>query len=91
MKHKKLKSLPKFKNEDEERKFWETHSSIEYLDWSKAKFGMFLDARPTTQTISIRFPKITLFKLKQIANKLDVPYQALIKQYVDAGLNSKNK
>lgn len=84
---KKFKPLPKFKNEEEEREFWDKHDSTEYLDWSKAESGLFLDVKPTTQTISIRFPKITLAKLKHKANKLDVPYQALIKQYVDAGLN----
>ena len=83
---KKLKKLPKFKNEDEEREFWFTHDSTEYLDWSKAKRGIFFDVKPSTRTISIRFPNITLAKLKQKANFMDVPYQALIKQYVEMGL-----
>lgn len=34
---KKLKKIPKFKNEQEEAEFWRTHDSTEYLDWSKAK------------------------------------------------------
>jgi hypothetical protein len=34
---KKLKKLPKFKSEEEEREFWSTHDSTEYLDWTKAK------------------------------------------------------
>ncbi len=38
---KKLKTLPKFKNEDEERDFWDTHDSTEYIDWSKAKHVSF--------------------------------------------------
>jgi len=32
----KLKIIPKFKNENEERKFWSTHDSTNYIDWSKA-------------------------------------------------------
>ncbi len=32
-----FKLIPKFKNEDEERKFWATHDSTDYIDWSKAK------------------------------------------------------
>jgi len=86
MKQKKLKKIPKFKNEDEEREFWDTHDSTEYVDWSKAKWGTFFDVKPSTKTISIRFPNITLAKLKQKANRMDVPYQSLIKQYVDMGL-----
>ena len=32
---KKLKKLPKFKNEDEEREFWATHSFLDYYDIKK--------------------------------------------------------
>ena len=32
-----LKPIPKFKNEDEEREFWATHDSTEYIDWKNAK------------------------------------------------------
>ncbi len=31
------KQIPKFKNEDEERAFWDTHDSTEYVDWTKGK------------------------------------------------------
>ena len=31
------KRLPKFKSEAEERRFWATHDSTEYLDWSKVE------------------------------------------------------
>ena len=30
-------SLPEFKSEDEERKFWAEHDSSEFVDWSKAR------------------------------------------------------
>ena len=84
--NKSIKKLPKFKNEGEERKFWDSHSSMDYIDWSKAKKGIFFNVRPTTRTISIRMPAITLAQLKIRANRMDVPYQSLIKQYVEAAL-----
>lgn len=31
------KKIPKFKAEDEERAFWATHDSTEYVDWKKAR------------------------------------------------------
>ena len=34
---KKLKPIPRFRSEAEERKFWETHDTTDYLDWSKAQ------------------------------------------------------
>ena len=34
---KKPKPVPTFKTEAEERKFWETHDSTDYVGWSKAE------------------------------------------------------
>ncbi len=86
MKKKIFKKIPKFKNEEEEREFWYNHDSTDYVDWSKAKWGVFFDVKPTTRAISIRMPEITLSKLRNRANRMDVPYQSLIKQYVEMGL-----
>ncbi len=33
---KKLKPIPTFANEEEERRFWETHDSFDYVDWDNA-------------------------------------------------------
>lgn len=79
---KKLKSIPKFKNEDEERDFWATHDSTDYIDWSKAERVIFPNLKFSTQTISLRLPEHLLARIKQLANKRDVPYQSLIKMYL---------
>ncbi|GAB4219481.1 MAG: BrnA antitoxin family protein [Candidatus Microgenomates bacterium] len=79
---KKLKKIPKFKNEDEERKFWLTHDSTDYINWDKAKIYNFLNLRPSTATISLRLPKWLLEEIKIEANKRDVPYQSLIKIFL---------
>ena len=39
---KNLKPIPKLKDEKEWARFWMTHDSTEYLDWSKAKKLFFL-------------------------------------------------
>ncbi len=75
----KLKSMPKFKTEDEEREFWSTQDSTEYINYSKAKRTLFPNLKPTTKTISIRLPESLIEKLKVLANKRDVPYQSLLK------------
>ena len=75
----KLKSIPKFRSEKEERKFWETHDSTEYLDWSTAVHARFPNLKSSTQAISIRLPISLLARIKVEANKRDVPYQSLIK------------
>lgn len=76
---KKLKKIPKFKNEDEERKFWAKEDSTDYIDWGKSKKSTFQNLKPSTKTISLRLPESMLDELKLIANKRDVPYQSLIK------------
>lgn len=79
---KKLKKIPKFKNEDEEAEFWNTHDSTAYVDWSKAKRGIFPNLKPSSRSISIRLPEYIINQIKIQANKLDIPYQSLIKQYI---------
>lgn len=81
---KKLKLIPRFKNEDEEDEFWATHDSTEYIDWSKAIVNpSFPNLKLSTKTITIRVPQSLLDNLKMIANKKDVPYQSLVKVYLD--------
>jgi predicted DNA binding CopG/RHH family protein len=79
---KKLKSIPKFRNEDEEREFWAREDSADYLDWSRAERVVFPNLRPSTRTISLRLPESLLADLKVLANRLDVPYQSLMKVYL---------
>ena len=79
---KNLKKIPKFKSEKEEQKFWLTHDSTEYLDWSKAKRVVFRNLKPTSKSISLRLPVHMLDEIKLLANKKDVPYQSLMKVYL---------
>jgi len=79
---KKLKPIPTFRNEDEERDFWATADSSEYFDWSKAEPVIFPNLKPSTQSISLRLPKYLLARIKQLANSKDVPYQSLMKIFL---------
>jgi predicted DNA binding CopG/RHH family protein len=79
---KKLKTIPKFQNEADERRFWETHDSTDYVDWSKAKRMRFPNLKPSTTSISLRLPVALLDRIKIAANKRDVPYQSLIKTWL---------
>ena len=74
-----LKPIPAFTDEAAERRFWETHDSTEYLDWSKAQTVRFPNLKPTSTAISLRLPLPLLERIKIVANKQDVPYQSLIK------------
>ena len=77
-----LKKLPNFASEADERKFWESHDSSDYVDWKKAKRARFSNLKPSTKAISLRLPESLLEQIKIAANKRDVPYQSLIKVWL---------
>lgn len=85
---KQLKPIPKFANEAEERIFWENNDSSEYMDWSKARPVILPNLKPTTKTISLRLPQHLLDSIKSAANARDVPYQSLIKVWLQEKLHS---
>lgn len=80
---KKIKKLPEFKNEDEERKFWAIHELSDVFDVSKGVDVVFPNLKLSTKTITIRVSESLLSDLKSIANKKDVPYQSLVKVYLN--------
>ena len=87
--NKKLKKIPKFKNEDEERDFWDSHDSTDYFDWSKARHVIFPNLKLTKRPISLRITDSLLAKVKMLANKRDMPYQTLMKQYIYKGVEEE--
>jgi predicted DNA binding CopG/RHH family protein len=76
------KPIPEFKNEDEEREFWSERDSADYFDWKKAERVLFPNLKPSTRSISLRIPETLLVSLRQLANERDVPYQSLIKIFL---------
>jgi len=81
--------LPEFRNEDEEREFWATHDSTEYVDWKKAKRIVLPRLRPSLKTISLRLPETMLEELKLLAHKKDVPDQSLMKMFLSEKINEE--
>ena len=84
----KYKPVPEFKTEAEERAFWETHDSGDYVDWSKAERARFANLKPSTKAISLRLPVNLLERIKTAANKRDVPYQSLIKVWLSEKIDT---
>lgn len=75
-------TAPAFRSEAEERRFWETHDTTPFIDWSKARVAVFPALKPSTETISLRLPAALLAELKALANRRDVPYQSLLKVFL---------
>lgn len=82
---KKQLSIPKFKNEDEERRFWADLDLSKYFESSDFERVSFPNLKPTTRSISIRIPEYLLNRVKEKANEINIPYQSLIKEYIKKG------
>lgn len=84
-----MKKIPKFRNEAEERRYWQEHDSTEHVDWSDAKDLVLSNLKPSTQTISLRLPQSMVEQLRLLANKRDVPYQSLLKIFLAERLEAE--
>lgn len=85
----KFKPIPKFKSEDEERVFWAKADTSEYFDFSKARRVIFPNLKLTKRPISLRISTSLLAKVKRVANKKDIPYQTLMKQYISEAIKKE--
>jgi predicted DNA binding CopG/RHH family protein len=83
-----LKATPKFASGKSERAYWESHDSTDHLDWSQAQRVSLPNLKPTTKTISLRLPQHLLDSIKTAANSRDVPYQSLIKVWLQEKLHN---
>lgn len=87
----KLEKLPEFKTEAEERAFWATHDSADYVNWSQAKRASLPRLKPSTKTISLRLPEPLLDRIKMEANRRDMPYQSLIKLWLSSEVSASRR
>lgn len=88
---KKLKEIPNFKSENAEREFWGREDSTGYIDWKAAASVVLPNLKPTTRTIYIRISESMLEKIRLVANKRDVPYQSLIKIFLQERIDAELK
>ena len=81
------KPIPKFDSEDDEREFWATHDSTDYLDFNKARRVQMPNLKPSSpsppdKTVSISLPQSVIDDLKALARKRDIPYESLLKIFL---------
>ncbi len=85
---KKSLNLPKFKDEDAERDFWDKIDITEYFEPKDAKRFVFPNLKRTNKAISIRLPEPLIEEAKEKAHKLDVPYQKLMREVLQHGIRA---
>ncbi len=83
---KQLRTIPHFKTEAEEREFWQTHDSTEYVDYSSMENWRFPNLKLTSKPITIRLPQTLIDRVKIKAHQMDIPYQVLIKKLIFEGI-----
>ncbi|MFZ3073705.1 MAG: BrnA antitoxin family protein [Minisyncoccales bacterium] len=90
-KNKNLKQIPRFKSQDEEREFWAKNDSADYVDWGKARVNPDFSAlKPSLRSISIRLPENMISRLKELANKQDIPYQSFVKMILSERIEKES-
>lgn len=87
----KIKIIPRFKNEDEERDFWDKHDFADYFDLFQPVELDLSELRPSTKPITVRLSESLIASLKQLAHKKDVPYQSLMKIYLEKAVENDYK
>ena len=79
---------PKFKSIKEERKFWETHNSTDYLDdFEEAKDVVFV--RPKKQVMSLRLEPQVINKLKKLADREGLPPTTYARKLIIRAIRDK--
>ncbi len=78
------------KSEKEEREFWQSHDSTEYVEYKSLENWRFPNLKLTTKPITLRLPAGLIDRVKIQAHKMDVPYQSLIKQYIFEGISKQS-
>jgi predicted DNA binding CopG/RHH family protein len=87
----KPKKVPELSSEDAERKYWAVHDSTQFLDWTSAQPVQLPRLKPSTETISLRLPRHLLDGIRLAANSRDVPYQSLIKLWLQEKLQDQRR
>ena len=80
--------VPKFKNLKEERAFWDTHNSTDYLDdFEMAKDVVFV--RPKKEVISLRLDPNIVKKLHELADKEGLPPTTYARMLIIKGVRER--
>lgn len=61
-----MQKIPKFKNEDEEIEFWDTHDLTDYLHVFKPVKLDFSKLKPSTAKVTLRLPQMKIFLSQRI-------------------------
>ena len=79
---KKPLNIPRFQNAEEEFEYFSQLDLSTYFEPSDFHRALFPNLKPTSQRITMRMPQSLLARIKERANQIGIPYQALIREAV---------
>jgi predicted DNA binding CopG/RHH family protein len=82
-----MKKLPTFKTQEEEIRFWEKHSISEY--WGELEESTDTFKRPRLTPVTLKFDPLLLKKIKMLARKRGVSYNAYIRLLLAKGVEKE--
>jgi vacuolar-type H+-ATPase subunit C/Vma6 len=84
-----MAKIPGFKTKEEERKFWETHSSADYWDATEEADDTF--ERPKLKSVSMKLDPEVLEKVRVLARKRGLSSSAMIRFLLSKGVENEFK
>lgn len=82
-----MKKPPKFKSEEEEARFWKKHSMADH--WSDLEECDDTFKRPKLIPVTVKFDPNILKKLKMLASKRGISYNAYIRYLLAKGVEEE--
>ena len=84
---KKRPRLPAFRNDEEERRFWERHDPGDYLDQMRAakvtvSAGLRQRMKERKENLTLRMEPSRVRELKAVAEERGIPYQTLMRMWI---------
>ena len=75
------KRIPEFRTDEEEARFWDTHSVADYWDDLEEAKDVYFE-RPRKQVVTLRLDRPLIQRLRAIALKKGIPYSTLIRMWL---------
>lgn len=90
---KKLKPIPNFQSDEEEATFWDTHSLVDYFDFTKFKRVRFVldeDAKKE-KSLTVRLQPELIDQIKKTARNIGLSTSSLARMWFIEKLTNFNK
>lgn len=85
------KRIPEFKTEEEERDFWQTHDTTEYVEDMEDVTSEVEVVRPKKQHTSLRMDQTMMSEIRKLAEEKGMGYQTLMRSWIYERLAEEKK